>query len=229
MDVLGKHARVAIGRRHAGEPGGDVAIVVSARDDGVFCFLADVTGNGARASRFARELEELVRALAPDIAPGALLVEVNARLAVAWIPGVFASAACLWLDAARGWGTIAIAGHIPPVVRATRTRPLAICAGPMLGVFDGQTYSEAAFELDDGEVLVLVTDGVSDPLATSFDALGLGALLAVVDRAPPDLTGLCAELLEHASRGAAQDDATVIAIARSTWHVGHPLCSLSER
>jgi sigma-B regulation protein RsbU (phosphoserine phosphatase) len=228
MDLIGRHGRVAVGRRHAGEPGGDIAIVVPGWDDDVFCFLGDVTGHGAPASRFARELEELVRQRAARLSPGALLVEVNARLANTWRPDVFASAVCLWLDAAHGWGTIAVAGQLPPAVRTTSTRALPIPSGPPLGMFLDQAYSEHPFELADGEVMVLVTDGVTDPLGTELDALGFEALLKLIDHAPPDFAELCADLLGETAARRSQDDATVIVLGRSTWEIGHPLCSVAS-
>jgi serine phosphatase RsbU (regulator of sigma subunit) len=228
MDVIGRHGRVAIGRRHADEPGGDVAIVIPGWDDDIFCFLADVTGHGIRASRFARELEELVRVLATRLSPGALLGEINARMEMGWLPNLFASAVCVLLDAARGLGTVAVAGQLPPVVRTTTTHAMPVAPGPPLGVFSSQVYSEMQFELSDGDVIVLVTDGIADSFATERDALGLETLLELVDRAPRDLTGLCADLLNSAEVRGLHDDATIVAIGRSSWEIGHPLCSIAS-
>jgi sigma-B regulation protein RsbU (phosphoserine phosphatase) len=227
MDLIGRHGRIAIGRRHADEPGGDLAIVVPGWKDDVFCFLGDVMGHGTRAGRFAQELEALVRTLAERLSPGDLLGELNARMEAGGLPNVFASAVCLSLDAARGWGTVAVAGQFPPVVRTTTTRLLSVASGPPVGVFPNQVYSEAQFELSDGDVMVLVTDGVTDPFATERDPLGLEALIELVDRAPPDLTALCADLLKATEARDSQDDATIIALGRSTWGIGHPLCSIA--
>jgi sigma-B regulation protein RsbU (phosphoserine phosphatase) len=227
MEHVGKHGRVAIGRRYNDEPGGDFAIVAPTRDGQVFCFLGDVSGHGRSASRLARELEELVREWADRLPPGALLEEVNARAEAAWAPNVFASAVCLSLDAERGCGAVAVAGQLPPIVRAATTRPLAITPGVPLGVVSRQAYAETPFELADGDVLVLVTDGVTDPLATDGDALGLGALLELIAGAPTDLAEICAGILRATEARASPDDATVVAVARSSWPLGHPLCSLA--
>jgi serine phosphatase RsbU (regulator of sigma subunit) len=229
MDIVGRHARVAIARRHADEPGGDLAIVIPGSHDDVFCFLADVTGHGVRASRFARELDELVRVLATRVAPGALLGEINALMERGWLPNLFASAVCVSLDAARGFGTVAVAGQLPPVMRTATTHAMSIPPSPPLGMFSSQVYSEVRFELLDGDVMVLVTDGITDSLATERDALGLHRLLELVDRGPRDFTEMCAGLLTLEEGRESHDDATIIAIGRSTWAIGHPLCSIASR
>jgi serine phosphatase RsbU (regulator of sigma subunit) len=225
--LVGKHARVAISRRHVEEPGGDFAIVAPGGDGHVFCCLGDVAGHGARTSRYAHELEELVRGLAGWLPPGALLAEANARVEAGWPPNVFASAVCLSLDAGRGWGSVAVAGVLPPLVRRTTTRALSTSSGSPLGIFSHQVYAETPFELGDGDAMVLVTDGITDPLATHLDALGLDALIGLVDLAPRDLMGLCAGIQRVADARGSLDDATVIAIGRSSWEVGHPLCSIA--
>jgi len=226
LDHLGKHGHVAIGRRHADEPGGDFAIVAPSWDGHVFCLLGDVAGHGRGVARFARELDQFVRDFAKGLNPGALLGELNARIEAGWAPAVFVSAVCLSLDAEHGCGAVAVAGQLPPVVRTTTTRPLPIVSGPPLGVVAGQVYLDTPFELADGDVMVLVTDGITDPLGTNLDTLGVGALIELVDSAPRNLTELCAGLLEATEARGSHDDATVIAIARSTWALGHPLCSI---
>jgi sigma-B regulation protein RsbU (phosphoserine phosphatase) len=228
MDLVGNHGRVSIGRRHADEPGGDFAIVLPSSNGQLFCFLGDVTGHGRRAARLAREMEGLVRDLAPRLAPGALIGEINSRIEATWAPNIFASAVCLSLDPAHGCGVVAVAGQLPPVLRSgTTTRALPVSSGPPVGVISGHAYADTPFELADGDAMVLVTDGVTDPLATDLDALGLGALLEVVNDGPRDLAELCTGLLRATEAHGSHDDATVIALARSTWALGHPLCSIA--
>ena len=109
MHNVGEHGRVAMSRRHADEPGGDIAILAPSFDGHLFCFLGDISGHGRRAARLARELELRVRDLARELPPGALLGELNARTEASWPPNIFASAVCLSLDTQRGCGHIAIA------------------------------------------------------------------------------------------------------------------------
>lgn len=228
LDHLGKHGHVAVGRRHADEPGGDFAIVAPSWDGHIFCLLGDVTGHGRHAARFASELDRFVRDFAKRLHPGALLGELNALIEAGWAPNIFVSAVCLSLDAEHGCGTVAVAGQLPPVVRTRTTHPLAIVSGPPLGVVSGQVYLDTPFELADGDVMVLVTDGITDPLGTDLDALGVEALIEMVDGAPRNLTELCTGILKATETRGSHDDATVIAIARSTWALGHPLCSIGS-
>jgi len=122
---------------------------------------------------------------------------------------------------------VAVAGVLPPLVRTRTTRPLSVTSGSPLGIFSGQVYAETPFELGDGDAMVLVTDGITDPLATHSDTLGLDTLIGLVDLAPTDLMGLCTGVQRAVEARGSFDDATVIAIGRSSWAVGHPLCSIA--
>lgn len=207
-------SRFAIGRANAGEPSGDCARVFFRRDDAALCFLGDVTGHDARATGLARELEGQVSAMADWMTPGALLSRLNSELEAAWPSDLFVSAVCLSFDSRTGRGTIALAGQLPPVVKSRwTTSALDVTAGPPLGVLAGECYPEEQFGLGLGELLVAVTDGITDPLASDGDLLGVTALARLVERAPADPDEVCASLLRAAERSGVRDDATVLAIA----------------
>jgi serine phosphatase RsbU (regulator of sigma subunit) len=206
--------RIAIGRANDDERSGDCVRVFFRRQGAALCFLADVAGHDAKAARLARELEALVAATADWMAPGALLSWLNSELEAAWPADLFVSAVCLSFDPQTGRGTAALAGQLPPVVRSPwTTSALDVTAGPPLGVLADERYTEREFGLCPGELLVAVTDGITDPLASDVDLLGMTALARLVERAPGDPNEVCASLLRAAGRSGLQDDATVLAVA----------------
>jgi len=162
----------------------------------------------------AGEIGALVREMAAWMTPGPLLCRLNAELAATWSPDLFVSAVCLSFDPDTRRGTIALAGQMPPVIRRPGTTAvLDVAAGLPLGVLDGERYREREFDLAADELLVAVTDGITDPLASDVDPLGTAALARLVGGAPPDPSSICASLLGAAERAGLRDDATVLAVA----------------
>jgi serine phosphatase RsbU (regulator of sigma subunit) len=148
------------------------------------------------------------------MSPGALLAKLNAALEAAWPSDLFVSAVCLVIDPQRGRATIALAGQMPPLVRnPSSTRWLRMEAGPALGILAEQRYPERDIVLGARDLLVVVTDGVTDPLASDMDLLGLAAMARIVHRASSDPNDICASLLGSHGRSRPADDATVLTVA----------------
>lgn len=217
-DSLTGESWIAIARARAGKMSGDCARVVSHPAGPTLFFLGDVAGHDARAARLAVELDARVSDLAASSGPAALLTQLNVALEASWPSDVFVSAVCFALDHLTGQGSIAVAGQLPPIVKGhSASQPLAAPSGPPLGVVADHGYDESAFALIPGDLLVAVTDGVTDPLGTGTDRLGLSALVRLVDRAFADPALLCASILAACRSGI--DDATVLAIAS-------PVCAI---
>jgi serine phosphatase RsbU (regulator of sigma subunit) len=193
---------------------GDCARIVPRGDGRALFFVGDVAGHDQRAAAFAAELDSHVSHLARWAEPGELLQELNVAVEASWPCDVFVSALCFVLDPASGQGTIAAAGQVPPVIRgASSFRTVDVHAGPALGRLADQQYPERALLLEAGDVLVAVTDGITDPFATRSDVLGLGALARILDAGPVGPAAVCATVLSATRRIGLRDDATVLAIA----------------
>lgn len=222
-DSLLSERWIAIGRTNAATRSGDCARVVSRPAGRTLFFLGDVAGHDARAARLAVELDARVWDLAASSGPAALLTNLNVALEANWPPDVFVSAVSFTLDPLTGRGSIAVAGQLPPIMKGpSSARPLAAPSGPPLGVVPDHGYAESAFTLLAGELLVAVTDGITDPLGTGTDRLGLSALARLVDRAFPDPALLCASLLAASRGNGICDDATVMAIASPVCGIAPP-------
>ncbi len=199
--------------------GGDCARMVPRSDGRALFFLGDVAGHDRRAAALAAQASAIVSELGILASPGRLLTLLNATVEASWPSDVFICAVCFVLDPRTGRGTISAAGHFPPVVRgASSCRALDLDAGPALGLFAEQRYSECEFTLGAVDVLIAVTDGVTDPMATRSDPLGLAALAGLIGRVPGGPDDLCSSLMNASLPSRHPDDATVLAVAPVHHH-----------
>ena len=116
------------------------------------------------------------------------------------------------IDVATGHAEIACAGHLGPFVRrgSGRVQTIDRVMGVPLGLIEGEVYEQIELTLSAGDALVLVTDGITDPLSTDGDPLGEDGLARQLEMAPLLTTGICEALL--ADGIPTRDDATVLVL-----------------
>lgn len=157
-------------RAHAGV-GGDWFDVLPLSGARVGFVVGDVAGRGVPAIARAGRIRTAIRTLAGlDMAPDEVLAQVDrqvTRIADAHLAvGEEATAVggtCLYVvyDRVTGRCVAASAGHLPPIVTRPGERPeaLELPIGPPLGV-GGLPFEAAEYDLPDGAVMALYTDGL---------------------------------------------------------------------
>jgi serine phosphatase RsbU (regulator of sigma subunit) len=198
---------------------GDFFEVIQLRDGRVTVLLADVSGNGPTAAAPVANLRWVLRqAIARGETPGAVLATLNETMVHQLYDDRFATAVCARLDSVTGRVEIASAGHLGPFVRraAGGAEDVAAPAGLALGILAAQVYEEISVELAPEDALVLVTDGITDHLASDDDRLGERALLERLGRARLGAESICGALLGTKSR--ATEDATVLVLEMPRRH-----------
>lgn len=194
---------------------GDFFEVFQHRDDSVSAVMADVCGNGPKAAQVVAEVRPVLRHhLARGDAPGTVLTAINDWMARRGGPmtDMFVTALAVRVDVRIQRATIASAGHLGPFLRrrAGSVHALTVAGGVPLGMIPEQSYGEVTLDLDPEDALVLVTDGITDPLAEGTDVLGESGLLARLAAAPHGSADICHALL--ADGQPARDDATVLVL-----------------
>jgi sigma-B regulation protein RsbU (phosphoserine phosphatase) len=194
--------------------GGDLCEVIRDADGHLAMLIADVCGNGGAAAALVPELRLLARAfLRRSPSPGRVLTELNDWLVRVKKFDRFITAVALRIDPAAGHMRMASAGHLGPFVRQEdgRARQMPLAIGVALGVLPGQVYAETPVVLAPGETLVLVTDGITDPLSAKGDFLGEQAFVARLEAVDPRTAeAMCTALLRPARPH--QSDATVVVL-----------------
>jgi serine phosphatase RsbU (regulator of sigma subunit) len=192
--------------------GGDFFEVVEHGDGRISMVVADVCGNGPSAARIANRVSLILHGiLARGESPGRVLGALNDRLVAAGVER-FVTAVAVRVDLGSGLAQIACAGHLGPFVRRTsgRVRAFNEARGVPLGLVAGETYGEISEELESDDALILVTDGITDPLSTAGDPLGERGLLRQLSRAPHVTASICHALLADGTPR--RVDATVLAM-----------------
>jgi hypothetical protein len=199
----------------ASEVGGDLvdALVVEGRPLG---FVADVSGHGVPAGTLMGVLKAGLRTrlLAPgDL--GAVLADLNDVLAGLTRPNTFATAAVLALESGTRLAC-ALAGH-PPILHwrsATRSVARLGDGGMALGILPGQGYTVERSDVAPGDVLAVLTDGLTETMDRADRELGLAPIEAALgENAAAPLPELLDRLLALArAHGPQQDDRTLLLV-----------------
>jgi serine phosphatase RsbU (regulator of sigma subunit) len=201
------------------EIGGDLYDVLPT-DDGCWVLIGDVAGKGAAAAGVSVALRHVVRGLIREIdEPEEVLVRVNELLLEGTGLNDFATAVLVRLraDASGHWTLAAASAGHPPPVHVRKDGAHLLGGGTVLGALNDAKVQrhDAAFE--QGDTLVLCTDGwlEAGPMSEHRDPLELARLAEYL--APLALEELTARLRGDAvsrSGGELQDDIVLLALRR---------------
>ena len=188
------------------EVGGDWYDAFPLESGAIALVVGDVVGHGLEAAVAMGQLRGAVSALAQTAGPALLLDRLDAF--VETVPSAAtATLAYVELDPETGHVRYACAGHPPPLVVSPdgRTRFLWDGRSAPLGSMLGDARGEAVAQLDDGETLVLYTDGLVERRSASIDA-GLERLAAAARLHALGAPALADDLCDQLVEGPAQDD-----------------------
>jgi sigma-B regulation protein RsbU (phosphoserine phosphatase) len=164
---------VAAESRPCYEVGGDSYDWIHLGDDRLALVIADVSGKGTPASLLMASVHASMQALAGTAAPAHVVARLSRFLFANTQASRFVTLFYAELDAASRRLAYVNAGHVPPyrVARdGTVTRLLE--GGAALGLLDDASYEVGEVRLEPGDLVAMVTDGVTE--ATSPDEREFG-------------------------------------------------------
>lgn len=165
--------------RATNQVGGDYFDYIPIDEHRLAIIVADVVGHGiAAALLMAKVAAESRFAMATTKDPTAAIHEINRNLSGLNVDR-FATALLGILDTRDHTFTYVNAGHIPPVVRTANGDVELVHgeSGLPIGVVEDAEYEATRFELNDGDVLILFTDGINECMNKEGEILGLTNLL----------------------------------------------------
>lgn len=213
--------RFDFGYRPAADIGGDFIHTWTDDNDRFHCALIDVTGHGlASAMTVARihgEIERL-RDEHPDEGPARMLARLNRYFQrLLSRHRLFATAVFVTIDPRSGEMRYASAGHPPVFIRSRSGVRELESTTFLLGAVDNATFGEeeVAMYLEEGDRVVLFTDGAYDAKNPRGERFGLDRLREIVRRptAPASWTHFLMNLVETFEAGMPEDDLLVAEIS----------------
>ena len=187
-------------------------------EHGWMLVVGDVAGHGPEAASLTAQARYTLRTTAMLTgSPLAALDQLNSEL-VTTDPGMaLCTAACALLRERNGTtrAEVVCAGHpLPLVLRKDGVEPVGRF-GPMLGAWGDKTWTPVDVPIEDGDTLVLYTDGVIDAEGAEdrFGEQRLEAVLAGARNAE-DAVGRIDRALGEFEMGEQADDTAVLAVSR---------------
>jgi serine phosphatase RsbU (regulator of sigma subunit) len=212
--------------RPALEVGGDLYDFFEISPDTLCIAIGDVSGKGMPAALFMARTRSLLRAGALQHhaitgrlpRPAELAALLNDELCKNNDGCLFVTLLAGFLHLPTGTFSFVNAGHLPPLrLGPTDAVEVACAIDPPLGAMEDTDFHDNRIVLDEGDALVLITDGLSE-------MEDVGQVMYTTPRLVGDLVGmagadartivehLVARIFDHAGEAAQFDDVTVLAL-----------------
>ncbi len=196
--------------------GGDVFDVYRLSDTLALILIADVSGKGVDAAVLTAFIKFTIRGIGLRRRdPGAMLAEFNTAFAqTVENPYLFVSMFVAVLDTETLQLRYASAGHDSAFLRRSSGVSQLSVTGPVLGVME-EPFETKTLYLEDGDTLVLATDGLTEARNRAGDQLHETGAMELIDRSSPQPQLLADELVAQVRAlggNRTRDDIAVLAI-----------------
>lgn len=209
--------RIAGAYQPAFEVGGDFYQIVEHEPHRIGVIIGDVSGKGVAAAMImSRIMADISRIARRTSTPDKVLNELNQNMCELDFLERFITATSLELDVRHHRLSVANAGHLPAVVR-THNGEVSLFgrpSGAALGLVAGERYTTECRDYNALDIVLLVTDGVTEALEPNADPDG-GVLMQLVADCPPDIDAVTHAILAAVRRSNARlpdDDVAVLAL-----------------
>ncbi len=191
--------------------------------------VSDVSGHGLGSALQMAQVQALFHAIADSVQdPSNVLARTNRLLQPFSPPGRFVAAFIAMLNPTTGSLRYSTAGHLAWILRSGCDLPERLHnEGLVLGILPDTPYTDSKTELCPGDVLVFVTDGVTETLACDGRLFGVDRLFDTVRahraRNAAEILGAIMATARLWRGTAPQYDDVTVMIVRSTKDVFPPI------
>lgn len=183
--------------------------------------VGDVSGKGVAAAIYGASVLAELRALLQQFTdPVRVLQDLNARLSQRDREGMFVTLALATIATDTGEIDLATAGHPLPAVRGADTTVgmLGDNGPPPLGIDDEAQFVSHRYALDDGDTVLVYTDGIPEAVDVKGELFGQDRLLAAMQQSDGSAAGACETVLKDTltflNGHPFGDDVTIAALTR---------------
>jgi sigma-B regulation protein RsbU (phosphoserine phosphatase) len=204
-----------------GPVSGDHLDLVEKSESGdLFFMFGDVSGKGVSASLLTAQLHTLFRTLIDlDLPLEEMLKRANRLFSDSTLPNFYAT---LVFGNLRADGSVELlnAGHLAPLLVTKKGRRALLPTGLPIGMFREGSYDRYQFQLEEGDLLYLFTDGLSEARNESGEEFGEARIRGSLDGlhgkpAREIVEGTLNRLAAFGNGTPQADDLTTMAIRRA--------------
>lgn len=235
VEFAGLEATV-IARPYGDREGGDLCALFSCGEAHARVVVADCVGHGFAASQVAGHVHGLLHKVQDLRNSSTLLAALNDEFTLAGQraggPLRLTSLVTATFDRATGEFNFAYAAHPRMLLwrnKESRWSPIGEgLNGLPLGFIAGEVYTEQSIRMDQGDIVLAFSDGVTDVFSPADEQLGPEGMLSLAEEtmakipAPISLDLFAGTLIEKIERfhgpGELEDDLTLLALRRRVAH-----------
>ncbi len=209
---------VAIRSRAAREISGDVYEFYEHGDDYAVIAFGDVSGKGPAAALYGALISGVLRILAPRRrSPALLMKSLNDALLERKVDAQYATLTVLLWEPRERKLTFCNAGGEPPLVFRNGEVMTLKASGVPIGLLDDREYEEVEFRAENGDLMLLYSDGVEDQLNASEKDFSRGRVRDILKKHGTEVPqrivdAIFADLDQFRGGTAITDDQTVVAM-----------------
>jgi len=204
----------------AREVGGDFYDFYFLDDDHLAFIVGDVSGKGAPGALMMAVSKTLIKSRsADDSETASILTHVNDELSQDNVSSMFVTAFLGILNVKTGELVYTNAGHNPPYIRRKDGSIQKIDAfhGPVIGAMPGMPYGQDRDKLNEGDVILVYSDGVTEAFNEKEELFSEERLEALLQSESLDsdasiIAGVREVLGEFVGRAEQSDDITMLAV-----------------
>jgi len=198
--------------------GGDYYDFFPISEDVIDVVIADVSGKGAAAALLMPSLAVALRMRAKELSgPAEIIKDLDGILKQVTRPATFVTIFYARINHAERRLEYACGGHNPPVLARPKTGEswMLTEAGPIVGILPDAQYANTVVALEEGDVLTLYTDGVSEQENEAEEQFSTDRLRGMVVRDEKETAATIVDAIADAVSGWAgtteqEDDLTVV-------------------
>jgi len=175
--------------RPAREVGGDYYDFIKVGDRFMNVLIGDVSGKGVSAAFYMTMIKGIIKTLSrSNLSPSELLARANEIFYENVPRNIFVSIIYGMFDMEKGRFTFASAGHNPLIIHKKQKsgidtiNPKGIALGLDKGDFFSEVIKEASVSIEDRDVYIFYTDGISEAMNSAGEIFGEDRLCDLVDR-----------------------------------------------
>ena len=172
---LAEKLEIAATMTAAKDVGGDFYDFFKIDDERIGFIIADVSGKGVPAAIFMAVSRTLIRATAlRDVSPAECLSYSNKLLAKESVNCMFVTVFYGIYNTTTGEVIYCNAGHNPPYIvkKNGEIKALPMPTQPIVGILEEYDFEEEKMKLEEGDALVLYTDGVTEAMNPAYEEFG---------------------------------------------------------